>query len=231
MEFGNVIGQSIEYTKEGLVGKWGRWIVLIALSLIQILTLFIVPLYTGYLVRVYGGAQPAPKLDQWGKLFVDGWKLNIIGLIYMIPAIIVFIIFGGFAVLGAIASEAAGGDPAAATAAAFSLIGGILIALIVALIISIIATFGMLRFAHTESFGQAFAFGAIFEHIGKIGWGTWIVALIILVILSFVYGLIAGILSIIPFIGWILDLFLAVAFAIFYARYLAIIYESEPAPA
>lgn len=231
MEFGNVIGQSIEYTKEGLVGQWGRWIILIVLSFVQILTLFLVPLYTGYLVRVYGGAKPAPEVDQWGKLFVDGWKLNIIGLIYMIPAIIVFVIFGGFAVLGAVASEAAGGDPSAAAAAAFSLISGILIAAIVALIISIIATFGMLRFAHTESFGQAFNFGAILEHIGKIGWGTWIVALIILIVLSFVYGLIAGILSMIPIIGWIIDLFIAVAFAIFYARYLAIVYESEPAPA
>ncbi|RXE56449.1 hypothetical protein ABH15_10245 [Methanoculleus taiwanensis] len=231
MDYGNVIGQSIDYAKEGLVGKWGRWIILIVLSLIQIFTLFLVPLYTGYMVRVYGGAKPAPEVDQWGKLFVDGWKLNIIGLIYMIPVLIVLFIFGGFAALSAIASETAGGDPSAAAAAVASLLGGILVAIIVAVIISFIATFGMLRFAHTESFVQAFNFSAILEHIGKIGWGSWIIAVIILFVLSFIYGLIAGILSMIPIIGWIIELFLAVAFSVFMARYFAIVYESEPAPA
>jgi hypothetical protein len=231
MDYGNLISQSIGYAKEGLVGKWGRWIILIVLSLIQICTLFIVPLFNGYLVRVYGGANPAPEVDQWGKLFVDGWKLNIISLIYMIPPLIVFFVFGGFAVLSAGAAEAAGGDPSAATAAILSFLGGILIAVIIAIIIAFVATFGIMRFAHTESFGQAFAFGAIFEHIGKVGWGAWILAVIIMFILSAVYGFVVGIISIIPIIGWIIDLFLAVAFAVFVARYFAIIYESEPAPA
>jgi hypothetical protein len=35
----------------------------------------------------------------------------------------------------------------------------------------------------------------------------------------------------VPVAGWIVNLFIGVAFGIFYARYLAAAYESVPAPA
>ncbi|HIJ07077.1 MAG: hypothetical protein XE11_1977 [Methanomicrobiales archaeon 53_19] len=40
------------------------------------------------------GKTPAPEVETRGKLFVDGLKLNIVTLIYMIPVIIILIIFG-----------------------------------------------------------------------------------------------------------------------------------------
>ncbi len=61
----------------------GRWLLLVLLSLVQTFTLFLVPLYNGYIVRVLAGRRPAPEVDDWGgRLFLDGWKLNIINLIY-----------------------------------------------------------------------------------------------------------------------------------------------------
>ncbi|MGI6502433.1 MAG: DUF4013 domain-containing protein [Candidatus Methanoculleus thermohydrogenotrophicum] len=86
MDYGNLISRSFAYTKDALVGKWMQWILLVVLSLIQAFTLLLVPLLSGYVVRVLSGKTPAPEVNEWGRLFVDGWKLNIITLVYMIPA-------------------------------------------------------------------------------------------------------------------------------------------------
>ncbi|WP_292518009.1 DUF4013 domain-containing protein [Methanoculleus sp.] len=231
MDYGTVISRSFEYTKDALVGKWMQWVILAVLSLVQGLTLSLIPLLNGYIVRVLAGKTPAPEIDDWVGLFVDGWKMNIITLVYMIPAILVFLIFGGLGAIGMLASEAAGGDPAAMGAAVLSLIGGFLLAGIVAIVLAFIALFALLRFARTGSLGEAFHFSAIFEHIGRLGWGTWIIAVIVLLIIALVYGFVVGIISSIPILGWIIVLFLNAAFAIFYARYFAQVYEEAPAPA
>jgi len=207
------------------------WIILAVLALIQTFTLSLIPLLSGYVVRVISGKTPAPMVDEWGKLFIDGWKLNIIGFVYMIPAILVFLVLGGLGAIGMLASEAAGGDPAAMGAAALSVIGGALLAVLVALVMSFIALFAIMRFAHKDSFGEAFNIGAILGHIGKLGWGTWIAAIIVLLIVAFVYGFVVGLIGMIPFLGFIITLFLNVAFAVFYGRYLALVYEAAPAPA
>ncbi len=231
MEYGTVISRAFEYTKDALIGKWMHWIILAVLSLVQSLTLSLIPLLTGYSVRVLSGKTPAPEVDDWVRLFVDGWKLNIITLIYLIPAILVFLIFGGIGVIGVLAGEAVGGDPATIGAAVLSVLGGILIAGIIAIIMAFIALFAIMRFARTDSFGEAFNFSAILNHIGKLGWGTWIIAVIILLVIAIVYGFIVGLLANIPFIGWLIILFLNVAFIVFYARYFALVYEETPAPA
>jgi len=231
MDYGNAISGALEYTKDALVGKWMQWIILAVLSLVQAFTLSLIPLLSGYVVRVLAGKTPAPEVDDWVGLFVDGWKLNIISLVYMLPAIIVFLLFGGLGAIGIIASEAAGGDPAALGAAVLSIIGGFLIAGIIAIILAFIALFAILRFAHTGSMGEAFHFSAILEHIGRLGWGTWIIAVIVLLVAAFVYGFVVGIINMIPLLGFIIALFLNAAFAVFYGRYLATVYEEEPAPA
>lgn len=230
MDYGSLISGSFRYTKDALWGEWWRWVLLIILSLVQAFTLFLVPLYNGYIVRVLSGRTPAPEVDGWGRLFVDGWKWNIITLIYLIPVILVLIFFGGAAVVSAIAARGLDNPDAWAPAVAAA-ISGILVAAVVWFIISFIALFAVVRFAHTGSLGQAFNFGAIFSHIGRIGWGSWIVAVIILALISLVYMFVIGLIASIPILGWIINLFLGVAFGIFHARYLARAYESAPAPA
>jgi hypothetical protein len=74
--------------------------------------------------------------------------------------------------------------------------------------------------------GEAFNFNAILDHIGKIGWGSYIIALLAIFIVA---GIIAFILSAIPFIGTLLVLIVAPALTIFVARYITLIYDSVPA--
>jgi len=88
MEYGKTVGDSFEYAKEGLVGKWAKWILLI-------ISCIIFPLMMGYVMRIYRGVVPSPQLDEWGRMFVDGIKLFIVAIIYAIPILIV-----EFAVIG-----------------------------------------------------------------------------------------------------------------------------------
>jgi hypothetical protein len=229
MDYGSIISRSLRYTKDALWGEWWRWVLLVILSLIQTFTLFLVPLYSGYLVRVLSGRRPAPDVNQWGRLFVDGWKLNIITLIYLIPVILVLAVFGGIAAISAIAAKGLDNPDVWASAVAAA-VTGIVIASILWIIISFISMLAVVRFAHTGRFFQAFSFGAIARHIGRIGWGAWILAVIILALIGLVYAVINGLIASIPILGWIINLFLGVAYGIFHARYLVEAYESVPAP-
>lgn len=227
MDYGTVISNSFEYTRDALVGKWMHWVILAVLALVQAITFSLIPLLSGYVVRILSGKTPAPEVDEWGKLFVDGWKLNIIGLVYMIPAFLIFLLLGGLSIIAGMATS----DPAAAGAAILAAMAGAFLALLVAIVMAFIALFAIMRFAHTDSLGEAFNFGAIFGHIGKLGWGTWIIAVIVLLVVAVVYSFVVGILGMIPLLGWLIAIFLNVAFAVFYARYLALVYEETPAPA
>ena len=213
MDYGNMLSDSFSYAKDAVWGKWVQWI-LLAISTI------IFPLIMGYMVRIYSGVKPAPEPGNWVGMFIDGLKLLIIGIIYAIPLFIVMAIF--FITAGMM------NDPLAA----LGTIGiGLLIMLVVGFLISLISAIGVIRFAQKDSMGQAFAFGAILEHIGKIGWGSYIIAIIVLVIAGFVFGFIASILGMIPVLGWLLMLFLYPVWYIFAARYMTLIYESAQAPA
>lgn len=213
MDFGNMLGDSFSYAKDAVWGKWFQWILLV-------ISTIIFPLIMGYMVRIYSGVKPAPETDNWVGMFIDGIKLLIIGIIYAIP---VFIVMALFIIPAGMMS-----DPMAA----LGTVGiGILIMIVVAIIISLIAAIGMIRFAQKDSMGQAFAFGAILEHIGKIGWGSYIIALIVLWIVGIVFGFIVSILSMIPVLGWLIMLFLYPVWYIFTARYMTLIYESAAAPA
>ena len=157
MGIGDNLGASFEYAKEAPVGKWVRWILLIIIGIIPIVNF----IYTGYIVRVLRGIKPAPELEDYGELFVDGLLYFIITIIWMIPAIIVFMLLvGGSAVL-AIATD---------SLAAIAGMGlGMFVTLIVALFCGLFAIIGLVRFARMEKFGEAFAFGAIMEKIKEIG--------------------------------------------------------------
>lgn len=222
MDYGNMISDAFEYTREALVGKWMRWVLLTIVTIIPIVNF----ISFGYMMEIYRGTKPAPELENWGTLFVDGLKLFIVALIYMIPVIVIIAIFGGIGFLGMIGSGNANGDPSLAAGAIASLMGGLFLALIVALLISIIAAVGVIRFTRMGSMGEAFNFSAILETIGRIGWVDYIIALVILFIAVAVVEFVMGLLMIIPVLGWIISLFITAALVIFEARYLTLIYDS-----
>jgi len=217
MEFGKTVGDSFGYAKEGLVGKWTKWILLI-------ISCIIFPLMMGYVMRVYRGVKPSPELNEWGSMFIDGIKLFIVEIIYAIPIIILAVAVFFSAGVGFIETiSTPNPDPNAVMDLVGAALFGVIILVIVTIIIELIAIIGQVRFARTNSMGQAFNFGAIAATIGRIGIGSYIVGLIIL-------GIIVGIIEIIcwaiPYIGVIITLILSPFLVIFSARYITLMYES-----
>jgi hypothetical protein len=215
MDYGNMVGESFEYTKDAVVGKWNKWVMLIIATILLGLPL------AGYAMKVLRGEKPAPEVDDWGTLFIDGIKYLIVCLIYAIPLIIIWIF-----VMGAGAVAMMSGDSAAMMAAIGALGVGLFVMIVLGIIIGVFEVIGVVRFARTGSIGEAFNFSAILATIGKLGWVPYIIAIVVLGVVGAVFGIIVGILMMIPILGWIIYLCLIPAWALFIARYVCLLYDS-----
>jgi hypothetical protein len=215
MDFGNMLGDSFAYAKDAVIGKWMQWLLLVIATVLLCLPLL------GYSLKVLRGEKPAPEVTGWGTLFVDGIKYAIVSLIWAIPALIIF-----FVTLGAGVLAMAGKDPAVALAGLGGMVFGLIIFLIVAIITGLFSTIGIIRFARSGSMGEAFNFKEITATIGRIGWGTYIIALIVLMVAQIIISIVLGIITIIPILGLIIELFLIAPVMLFGARYLCQVYDA-----
>lgn len=224
-----IITNASDYVKTGLIDHWKRWIVLVILSIIQIITINIVPLVSGYLVRVYANPDDiAPEIDEYGKLFIDGWKMNIVTILYLIPAFIVAIAFGAIGVISALAGLFSEGK---ITHLAGLMVGsiGILLAFLVFLLITLIMNMAYVHFSRSGRILDAFSIGAITRQISDgIGWGGYIIMWIIVWILMTVLFLIVSGLAMIPIIGWLALIVLTPLWSVFIAKINSNIYDNRP---
>jgi hypothetical protein len=176
MDFADMLGDAYAYTKEGVLGNTNRW-----LKLILAIICLGLP-FNGYVMRVYRGITPAPDVDQWGMLFFDGLKLLVMGIIYAIPLMILWVLIYGSMFLAIFSGSM---DETAMAAFAPNLFLMLLFYL-VEIAVAVILPVAYIRFARTGTFSDAFNFSAIIETIGKIGWLNYIVAL---VLVSIVIGI------------------------------------------
>lgn len=216
MDFGKMLGESFDYTKSGLVGQWGKWILLF-------ISMVIFPVWYGFTWKIFKGEKELPALEGWVEMFINGIKLIIVTFIYLLIPMIVMMVLGG----GGMMSGAMMNDPGAA-AAGMGL--GLIIGMIFCFIFALFAIIAMVRFARTDSFGEAFNFNKIMEHIGKIGWANYIIALIIIGIILGIIQLIALYLMSIPVLGilvYLIYMLLIYPFlGVWGARYITMIYDS-----
>jgi hypothetical protein len=241
MNFGSMLDDSFAYAQDGVRGKWKRWLILV-------LCMIIFPLILGYIVRIYRGERPAPEPGQWGTLFVDGLKLLIVQIIYLAPVILLLILAfiplistlvasGVFSPEFSSMSDSQSGqwlDRHPGLVSELLLAGGfmvllLLIAVIVAIILSLFSFLGVVRFARTYRVSEAFNFGAILDHIRRIGWINYFIALIAISVIGFIFGMVLNFFSFIPFIGTVIGLLLTVIlyvpFLLFSARFSALVYD------
>ena len=227
------------YAKAGVFNRTDRWLKLILATI-----LIGIPL-NGWVLRIYRGENPAPEVDRWGSLFVDGLKLLVIGLIYALPLIILsilpYLIFPG----NTLGMHPQVGQAVQGTSEMEKSVGLYLLLLALQLIYDIVLAILMpivaIRFARTRSFSEAFNFGAIIATIGKIGWLRYILAVILI---SLVIGIPVGILAMVVIlaglaVGHIIAAFLVLLILIviiapplvsFQARYMTQVYDhAEPA--
>lgn len=221
MDYTRLLGDSFDYTKEALWGRWTRWLLLL-------ISTIIFPLIYGYSVRVMSGTKPAPEPEGWIGLFIDGIKLIVISLVYTIP---VFLL-AAVSLLAYFIPVSMTTIPGTGTSSGLGPETGILVLLallivfvVLAIVIGILSTFAMVRFSRTGKMGEAFRVRALFAHIGKIGWLNTFIALLVMEIVIMIVGFV---LMLIPLIGWLLLILLIPAFIIFSARYVALLHESGP---
>lgn len=219
MDFGTMLGDAFTYARDGLMGQWVKWLLLAIITIIPIVNFIMF----GYLMEIFRGARSAPELDDYGRLFVDGLKLFVVGLIYAIPLIVLYVIL-----FGASLAMLSSGSDAAAAAGFGTMMMGMLVVFVLGLAIALFEVIGVIRLARTDSIGEAFAFSAILAHIGRIGWAPYVIALVVVIV---AIGVVEVVLSVIPILGWLLLLIVMPALYIVGARYVTLLYDSVPAPA
>ena len=234
IDLDGMLDQSIAYTHDALWEQWERWALLFVCILINTLTVGLVPLFSGYRYRIYKGEPEPPVVDRWAGLFVDGWKLNIIWIVYfLIPLVIAVLIIGGMlvAVAGPILMNPAGMSDPEAFIPGILLAAGLFLVILVPLfivlfiVLALLHTIAKVRAARHDTLMDAFGIRAILEHIGKIGWGNYAVLILLIWIIAIILGLVIGAFAGIPAIGWLVGLFIAPAPEIFKARYVTLVYD------
>ena len=165
--------KSFNFAKDGLVGHWLRWFILIIVSCIPILNF----ISFGYAVKIYKGEDIAPECVDYVTMFIDGLKLAIIRFIYMIIPLIIIqasisLMFTDFALIG---------------------LQLITLGMIISFIVGLFALIAGVRFAKTEKMMEAFNFSAIFKKIKEIGESHYFSSYFQI---TFVLGLISSALSV-----------------------------------
>jgi hypothetical protein len=217
MDIDSLVHDAFSYTREALWEQWVRWFHLFIAYLIF-------PVFMGYTVCIYRGDDPAPELRNWIALFIDGVKVFIIGLAYMIPVLVLLI-----AAILMSASLVAGilADFSLQSVMGLIAVAGaeLLVILSVWLVLMLASTIGIVRFARTGRMGEAFHAGAILDDIRSIGWGNYLLALTILWILSMVFHAFVVLVQSVPVAGWLVGLFLMPAWGIYSVRFITAMYE------
>ncbi len=215
MDLGQNINLSVDYARK-LFTDLGRLVILIILNIIPIVNLIV----TGYYaktIRETPSSDSPPRLEKYVELWIDGLKIAVVAVIYMIIPLIL-IAFGALTLFAPYMVVPYGPS--------FWLIplgfGVILFAagIILAFVIAIIMAMAIVHMVKTGSFGKAFAVGEIVRIIGRIGWGRYIAWLIVV----FVFAIIVSAVGSIPAIGWLISIIIWPIFGVFASRSGALMY-------
>ncbi len=179
----------LDIYKDALEYSAQDWIKLVILGVICLFSFLLLPafLITGYNYRVINtavhgiinGRDSLPDFDDLISMFVDGVKVVIVQIGYMIVPVIIFFVF-------AVISGALDGVAASAL-----MLIGCLITFVLVIAACLMAQMGLCHMAYNDgAFSKAFAFAEIKEAIDEIGWfeciATYLGLIIITLVLSFV---------------------------------------------
>lgn len=187
----------LDIYKDSLEYSAKDWKTLVILGVIALFSFLLLPLFllSGYNYRVVktavngiiNGRDPLPDFDDFIGMFVDGVKVVIVQVVYIIVPIAIFFIFA------VISSQLSGGFAVA------SMTIGVFIALIIGIIACLMVQMGICHMAYNDGeFSKAFALKEIKEVIDEIGWFKCIVTYIGLIIMTLVISTVVA--SIIGFI-------------------------------
>jgi len=215
LDISQIIGDSFEYAKK-LFSDLGRLVILAVLNIVPIVNLIVVGYQTRVVKETPTSKEPPPLRD-YGDLFVQGLKVAIATSLYMLVPIVLMVL-GVFSVIRPMIGIRMPFPTAVG-------IGLLVLGVLLAFCIGIIAAMAIVHMVKNNSFGKAFAVNEILQIIGKIGWGKYIIWLIVTSVISLAVGALGSI----PLIGWILSLMVSPVLGVFTMRSAALIYgEAVP---
>ena len=122
--------------------------------------------YLGNVIKEPKDSNQLPPLTNYFDLWVQGLKLIVASVIFMIIPIV---LIGPFVALLVISWVSV---PFLTTVSGFLAILMLIVGVLLAFFLSIILAMAIVNMVKHDSLSKAFAFGEIMELIGKIGWGT-----------------------------------------------------------
>jgi hypothetical protein len=209
---------SIDYAKI-LFADLGRLLILVILDIIPIVN-FVVLGYLGNVIKEPRDSKQLPPLENYFELWIQGLKILVASIIFMIIPLALTIPFIFLLVLSWISI------PILPTLSWFLALLLLTVGVLLAFFLAILLTMAIVNMLRKDSFSKAFAFGEILEIVGKVGWGSYILWLVIIFVCSII---VAGI-GAIPIIGWILSLLIAPIFGVFVARSASLVYSEASTP-
>lgn len=179
----------LDIYKDALEYSAKDWKTLVILGVICLFSFLLLPafLLTGYNYRVINtavhgiinGRDPLPDFDDLIDMFVDGVKVVIVQIAYLIVPVIVFLIF-------AIISGSLNGVASSAL-----MIVGCIITFILMIVACLMSQMALCHMAnHDGAFTKAFSIAEIKEVIDEIGWFNCIATYIGLIIITLVISLV-----------------------------------------
>ena len=202
------------------------------------LFLFIIPLFQGYLFRVIRSDMKPSTRNVFG-LFFSGWRVNIVCLFYLIPIIIIYVIYALLyqyftGRLAGYASLAIAGGSVLETAL---FIIYLIVQFITFIFVALFAIISLVHVARGASYKEAFKLRKIKNIIMQIGWYNYILCIVICAILVLLVSILFlgigmgfdGAIAI-NSIVLIIYFLLLIPIAIFCTRYLTRVYDIGTLP-
>ena len=198
------INDSLQYP----IKDWVKMIILGIILIIPIVNFIGLGYYLRIIKSTLAGLDELPDFERVGELFIDGMKILIVCIIYVIVPLIFYALSFTFAGLVFF-----------------------IIAAIFALIISIFAYMGIVNMAYYDSeIDAALRYREILDRITAIGWGNyilwWIVLMLIITVAGFIIGIVGGILLYFV-LGFLVFLLGYSYLVIFQARSVALTFASS----
>jgi hypothetical protein len=226
----SICRDSVRFVRGAVRGRWKVWGILFLYSLIF-------PLIMGYMMEIYRGDKSPPGVSDWKRLFHEGLKYFAVRIIYSIPLLILILILMMVFVMPEVThgfnlTFMKSSGTALSEGFASPLIGLriVVIGTVAYYGISVPETIGIIRYARTDVFEDAFDLGALGKKIGGIGWAWYLVALLIPVLILGTLATITLLLNMsfswFPFTGTLIAAAIGPFISVFTARFLTIVYDS-----
>jgi hypothetical protein len=204
--------ESIDYVKL-LFADLGKLLILIILDIIPIVN-FVVVGYFGNVIKEPKDSKQLPPLENYVEMWIQGLKIVCASIIFMIIPLILaapalfLLVFSWVYV------------PVLPTVGGLFAILLLLIGVVIAFFLAILLSMAIVNMLKKDRFSEAFAFGDILAVIEKIGWGSYLVWLLVI----FVCSIVVAALGRIPVAGWFISLAVTPIFGVFVARSVSLIY-------